>query len=426
MTSWFSFIPIDCASAKRVGTNPPRLLAVCVQSSTIFIVKKPRVLLARTAFLLAIVGLVVAVYPGQAPWNRGTEKIATVELLPVMESCIGLPTAQRCLQDAFDALQGKMGTEALVNQLFQYRQAEPRATEYCHEIALALGRASLAEFKDPMKALAAGTPVCASGYIHGLQEAIGEDHVIPTEKLISSIEAMCSSLPIETFRVCYHGAGHAVNKRVGQDIQNGFSMCSQFSDEPQKIIGDATNYDAMYSPRELCAEGVTMRYFEPLADSVVVALPSVKDLAKAKGEIENPFSVCDAQTDSFLRWGCFEYASRAFHHNVASYTRIVDFCNLYGHDDQLPCFFGLSRELAYTPGTDSKHSLQTYCLKALDPDAAYFCGQNVLLNRITITGDYVTPVEICDSLPHSDIVTRICRRVATQSRPNENESSRGF
>lgn len=393
---------------------------------TVDLVIKRRNLLALVlVFAVLAAGTLVTVVTGR---DGGTTKESTqsASLLPVLRSCVGSPTAQRCITDAFDELQGQLGTIELVNQLFQFRTAEPRATEYCHEVALALGHTGWAEFRDVRKALDAGTPVCASGYLHGVQEAVGEDTSIPTADLIPALDQMCESMPGDTFRVCYHGAGHAVIKRIGQNLQAGLEMCTGFDDvAPTGPVND-DNYDSKYTARELCAEGVTMRYFEPLASAVVAEIPNVRDLRTATRELQNPFHSCAGVVDPSLRWGCFEYASRAYDHTVPSYTRIVDYCNLAPHIDQLPCFFGLSRELAYTPGTDSKHSLTSYCLKAVDPDAAYFCGQNVLLNRITITGDYTTPVEICESLPKSEIVNRICRRVAAFARPNDNESSRKF
>jgi hypothetical protein len=329
---------------------------------------------------------------------------------PTLKLCIKDSDQRRCFTNYFNYAIGKYNSKDLANQLYYYRTAVPTATQYCHDQALAIGIQAWGEYKDLDKVLEFGTPVCASGFLHGVQEAVGLDLAIPTETLVSLVSKVCSEITNDDFkdsnyRVCYHGIGHAVAKRTSNDIEKGMEICATLDATKPK-----TNpFDASYTKRELCSEGLSMRFFE----SIVLDVTKDATLPK-KGVLtinENPYQICDKQKDLSLRYGCFEYGTRAFTHTDLDYNRTAMLCNLYKKIDQVPCYFGISREVAYTAETDTFTNVTEICSQANDPDASYICGMNAIMNRITIDNNITAPLEICGRLPKNAVNKRICTYV---------------
>ena len=337
-------------------------------------------------------------------------KLPANEIAPTLKLCITDKDQRRCFTNYFNYAIGKYNSKELANQLFYYRTAVPTATQYCHDQALAIGIQAWGEYKNLDKVLEFGTPVCASGFLHGVQEAVGLDTSIPTETLVSLVSKVCSKITGDDFtdsnyRVCYHGIGHAVAKRTNNNIEDGMEICATLDATKPK-----TNpFDASYTKRELCSEGLSMRFFE----SIVLEVGKNPSLP-GKGTLtinENPFQICDKQKDPSLRYGCFEYGTRAFTHTELDYNRTAMLCNFYGKADQIPCYFGISREVAYTAETDTFTNVTKVCSQANDPEARYICGMNAIMNRITIDNNIVAPLEICKKLPSNAVNKKICNYV---------------
>ena len=347
------------------------------------------------------------------------------KIAPALKSCITDKDQRRCFTNYFNYAIGKYSSKDLANQLFYYRQAVPTATQYCHDQALAIGVQAWGEYKDLDKVLEFGTPVCASGFLHGVQEAVGLDKSIPTEKLVSLVSQVCSRITKDSFtdsnyRVCYHGIGHAVAKRTNNDISQGMLICATLDDTKPKT----DPFDASYTKRELCAEGLSMRYFESIVLDV-----SKNASMPGKGVLtiyENPFQICDKQVDPSLRYGCFEYGTRAFTHSDLDYNRTAALCNKYKRIDQVPCYFGISRELAYNAETDTYTNVTKICSQANDGEASYICGMNAIMNRITIDNNIATPLEICKKLPRNAVNTRICIYVKAHLAITSSENKRNI
>ncbi|MGH8732535.1 MAG: hypothetical protein ACREVB_02510, partial [Burkholderiales bacterium] len=119
----------------------------------------------------------------------------------------------------------------------------------CHRIAHRMGSAALTRFKDRVApAFIAGTPVCASGYYHGIIERafLGQ----PTSKLAGLARQLCSDPQINTQRFlsfqCIHGLGHGLMIYTGYDLPGSLKTCDSLR----------TGFD-----RVSCSGGVFMENF---------------------------------------------------------------------------------------------------------------------------------------------------------------------
>lgn len=341
-----------------------------------------------------------------------------------LAKCVADGDQRRCFTNYFSMNLEKRDSKFLVNQIFLYRKEVPTATQYCHDQALSIGYKAWKEYRDIEKILAFGTPVCASGFLHGVQEAVGKDDAISPLKMIEMVSKVCEVITDNDFRnsnyrVCYHGIGHAVYQKE-KDFNPGINICMSLSDK----VDDTTKFDQSYTKRELCAEGFSMRFFEPMQPKVdeITYLPK----GKPTDVYENPYIFCEKITDKSIRYGCFEYGTRAFGHTQLDYNREAHLCNLYPPIDSLPCYFGISRELAYTAETDTYKNVVEICSQAEDFYSGFICGTNAILNRVTINNNTEEPIIICNKLPKTKLYNEICSYVKEHLTLTTSENSRNI
>lgn len=338
--------------------------------------------------------------------------------------CVEDSDHRKCFTNYFIDSVKERDSKYLVNQLFLYRDAVPTATQYCHEEALAIGKLAWNEYKNLEEILKFGTPVCASGFLHGVQEAIGEDASIESNSMINLVSKVCDEITNNdfrdsNFRVCFHGIGHAVYKKEG-DFNKGMAICETMDDTRYGTV----KFEQSYTKRELCSEGFAMRFFEPFQPKI----DESKEMPKGKPDnvIENPYSLCDKLKDKSLRYGCFQYGTRAYGHNELDYNRESYLCNQYPPEDSMPCYYGISRELAYSADTDTFDNVTKYCSQAKDNYSGFICGTNAILNRITINNDLNEPIEVCNKFPKTKFYGDICEYVKARLKLTESENKRSI
>ena len=126
-----------------------------------------------------------------------------------------------CLEQAFGNLTYNEGPKPALARLQTMSTTNSAVAGDCHRIAHRMGSAALSRFKDKVApAFIAGTPVCASGYYHGIIERafLGQ----PTDKLGVVSRQMCvdSQITKQTFLLyqCIHGLGHGLMIYTGYDL----------------------------------------------------------------------------------------------------------------------------------------------------------------------------------------------------------------
>ena len=129
----------------------------------------------------------------------------------------------------------------------------------CHRIAHRMGSAALSRFKDKVApAFIAGSPVCASGYYHGIIERafLGQ----PTNKLGVVARQMCTDSQItkQTFLLyqCIHGLGHGLMIYTGYDLPLSLTTCKGLRTDFDKISCSGGVFMENFSS----SYGVTSKY----------------------------------------------------------------------------------------------------------------------------------------------------------------------
>jgi cytochrome c553 len=133
-----------------------------------------------------------------------------------------------CLEQAFGNLTFNDGPKSALTRLQSMITSDNAVASDCHRIAHRMGSAALTRFDDRVApAFIAGTPVCASGYYHGIVERafLGQ----PTHKLDVVARQLCSDPQIagQRFRAyqCIHGLGHGLMIYTGYDLPGSLKTC---------------------------------------------------------------------------------------------------------------------------------------------------------------------------------------------------------
>jgi mono/diheme cytochrome c family protein len=133
-----------------------------------------------------------------------------------------------CLEQAFGNLVYDEGPKPALDTLQRTLQTNSAVAGDCHRIAHRMGSAALSRFKDKVApAFIAGSPVCASGYYHGIVERafLGQ----PTDKLAVVARQLCDDRQITEqrflFYQCIHGLGHGLMIYTGYDLPGSLKTC---------------------------------------------------------------------------------------------------------------------------------------------------------------------------------------------------------
>ncbi len=164
-----------------------------------------------------------------------------------------------CLEQAFGNLTFNEGPGPALAKLQAMSTTSTAVASDCHRIAHRMGSAALSRFKDKVApAFIAGTPVCASGYYHGIIERafLGQ----PTNKLGVVAKQMCTDSQItkQTFLLyqCIHGLGHGLMIYTGYDLPVSLKTCKGLAAEFDKISCSGGVFMENFSS----SYGVTSKY----------------------------------------------------------------------------------------------------------------------------------------------------------------------
>ena len=126
-----------------------------------------------------------------------------------------------CLEQSFGNLVYHRGPKPALDQLQRMIATNSDVAADCHRIAHRMGSAALTRYKDRVApAFIAGTPVCASGYYHGIIERafLGQ----PTNRIAIVARQLCNDPKIQAqrflFYQCIHGLGHGLMIYSGYDL----------------------------------------------------------------------------------------------------------------------------------------------------------------------------------------------------------------
>ncbi len=227
----------------EVGASPRRVLAQLRKPGGIMPSFADKLSADEMADLAAFVGAGKA--SGKASGKAVAEPFAPDDRR--LADCRDADT--ECLEQAFGNLVFNEGPKPALQRLQRAMTSNAAVAADCHRIAHRMGSAALTRFEDEVApAFVAGSPICASGYYHGIVERafLGQ----PTDRLAVVARRLCSDRQITEqrflFYQCIHGLGHGLMIYTGYDLPGSLKTCDNLR----------TGFD-----RVSCSGGVFMENF---------------------------------------------------------------------------------------------------------------------------------------------------------------------
>ena len=260
-----------------------------------------------------------------------------------------------CLEQAFGNLVFHEGPKPALDELQRKIATNTAVASDCHRIAHRMGSAALSRFKDKVApAFIAGSPVCASGYYHGIIERafLGQ----PTDKLAIVARQLCSDPKITARRFlayqCIHGLGHGLMIYTGYDLPGSLKTCDELGTGFDRVsCGGGVfmeNFNSSY--------GVTSKYLrkgDPIYPCNDVAerhklycylLVTANILRVENGDLKKTADACRRSEAAWVRT-CYESFGRDAS-GIAGRDagKALASCRLAKRNES-DCLYGVSREI---------------------------------------------------------------------------------
>jgi mono/diheme cytochrome c family protein len=247
-----------------------------------------------------------------------------------------------CLEQAFGNLTFNAGPRVALARLQSALQDDRAVQADCHRIAHRMGSAALTRYDDRVApAFIAGSPICASGYYHGIIERafLGQ----PAQRLATVARQLCSDPQINAQRFltyqCLHGLGHGLMIYSGYDLPGSLRTC-----------------DALQTgfARVSCSGGVFMENF---SSSYGVTSKYVRS--------SDPIYPCNAVSERHKLYCYLLVTANILRLDGGDLRRTADACRRSERAWVSTCFESFGRDVSGIAGTSSKRALAS-CRLARD------------------------------------------------------------
>ena len=260
-----------------------------------------------------------------------------------------------CLEQAFGNLTFNEGPKIALARLQTMSTTDGSVASDCHRISHRMGSAALSRYKDKVApAFIAGSPVCASGYYHGIIERafLGQ----PTDKLGVVARQLCADPQIADQRFleyqCIHGLGHGLMIYTGYDMPGSLKTCDGLQSDFDQISCSGGVFMENFSS----SYGVTSKYLrknDPIYPCDAVAerykaqcygLVTANLLKSTNYDQKKTAAGCRRSEPRWLSV-CFESFGRDVSGLAGrSASKALASCRLAG-DNQGDCLYGVAREI---------------------------------------------------------------------------------
>jgi len=181
--------------------------------------------MSRLLRAVALIALLAAVSAGFAVRAVRTQA-------QVVPGCTGAKSLDlACYVDRYAALTRHSGPRAALDDLTRRSSASGFVAAACHQLTHVVGRT--AGEVDGMAAFARGTDVCASGYYHGITEAvmmrIGPERILDRARSVCAEHITPGSYSYPHYN-CVHGMGHGFMAVYDSDVFKSLAGCDALSD----------------------------------------------------------------------------------------------------------------------------------------------------------------------------------------------------
>jgi hypothetical protein len=303
---------------------------------------------------------------------------------------------EACLEQGFGNLAFRKGPKAALALFVRRLATDPVVEKDCHRISHFIGSAALERFDGNVaKTFSQGSPVCVSGYYHGILERafLG---ISSKAGLARAARQLCAAGGMRRRGFldyqCRHGLGHGLMIQTGYDLPLALDVCAG--------LGSGWDHKA-------CASGAFMEnvdtrfgYRSPWVDDVDPLYPcarvqqrdkrscylraSWRILILADGSYEDAVAAC-ARLGRWARTCLHGYGRDVAEKARYSPLQIRPLCRLAGTGEGT-CLYGAARTIANASGLPGVEPARRLCAGAPPPHRAdCFAGLGLVLGMLHAT-----------------------------------------
>ena len=282
-----------------------------------------------------------------------------------------------CFQQAFGNIAYREGPKAALELVAEvYGEGEDPA---CHRVTHIIGAASLARYGENVaRTLAAGTPICWSGYYHGvLERSLVKVKSRNPERLAAVARTLCTGAGLTPWVVygCLHGLGHGLMIATGLNLPISLEVCSRLQ---------------RWWDRDACSGGAFM---ENIQSSYGFRSIFLRD--------DDPLYPCNADTFGMKR-RCYQIVtSRVLTLVGDSWERTAEICSDVEAQYRSWCFRSLGRDASARSNRDATE-IARICELARDYGGEGYCVEAAAYD---ITANFTSAemaLVLCDTV-HSGV-----------------------
>ncbi|HLG91034.1 MAG TPA: hypothetical protein VI336_02650 [Candidatus Saccharimonadales bacterium] len=266
----------------------------------------------------AIVGLTAAgVLAGTQIINSSRSKLQVTE-------CTGnLAEDFKCWRTRYQELVNGDSPMAAIDDARKNFESSQYIRTNCHQLAHVIGRTAGKKFKDVSTAYTKGDDWCASGYYHGVMQAVADE--IGAASITKKIDEICK--PLEKLAIyglkhynCVHGLGHGVMAIHNNELFKSLEVCRILSGEWQQ---------------DSCYSGVFM-------ENVIAEIDPDHHTEYLKAD--DPLYPCTAVDEEYRRVCYFVQTDHALIVEKADFKKVFDLClGLEKAEYSVSCYQSLGR-----------------------------------------------------------------------------------
>ncbi len=277
-----------------------------------------------------------------------------------------------CYLAAFKSLYNKSGPELVMTTLNQLSTSDETIKRDCHPYAHAIGTYAFTQIGDALKAFSYGSPICASGYYHGVMEGyltkVRNEKLDLKKEIVNLCDAKDKDTRFMQFQ-CLHGLGHGLTMYFNEDIMKALPYCDTL-----KTLWDM----------ESCYGGVFME------NIVVKDVPGHKSLYLKAEEPEYP---CNTVAENY-KFSCY-YLISSWYLQLTSYDfdKTFDMCDQVRADFVWVCYQSMGRDIS---GTTLRNAVESEKDCSLGQDKYYQdCIIGVVKDFTNTTVGVTEPANFC-------------------------------
>ncbi len=331
----------------------------------------------------------------------------TTETSGPIPECSGASADHACYQQRYESLVRVSGVEATFAELKDKFTEDEFVSSNCHHLTHIIGRAAAELYGDIASAYSQGDNFCASGYYHGVIEAIMA--TLGAEGVVDEADDICAELREDEnhsfdHRNCLHGLGHGSMYVLENELFEALRTCDALADEWE---------------RDQCSGGVFMENLN--TDDSPGHLSNYL-------KFDQPFYPC-TEVKIHYKTQCYvrhtEYALKVVSKDDATlqdnFTKVFDLCAREVEDGFRPaCYSGLGHlattEASLADITDEAQAAfaRELCMLGQDYEALVYCVVAAARQLVYYYNGDAQAKELCEPLTSADLRAVCLQRTEEQ------------